>query len=34
MRLCTSISDFEVERAKNAFKTSLLMQLDGIYIIK
>lgn len=29
MRLCTSISDFEVERAKNAFKTSLLMQLDG-----
>ena len=32
MRLCTSISDFEVERAKNAFKTSLLMQLDGIYI--
>lgn len=29
MRLCTSISDFEVERAKNAFLTSMFMHLDG-----
>jgi processing peptidase subunit beta len=29
MRLCTSITDFEVDRAKNALKTNMLLQLDG-----
>jgi len=29
MRLCTSVTEFEVERAKNLLKTSLLLQLDG-----
>ncbi|KAK2724369.1 mitochondrial-processing peptidase subunit beta-like isoform X2 [Artemia franciscana] len=29
MRLCTSVTDFEVERAKNLLKTSMLLQLDG-----
>ena len=29
MRICTTISDFEVERAKNAFRTSMFMHLDG-----
>ncbi|XP_003385964.1 PREDICTED: mitochondrial-processing peptidase subunit beta-like [Amphimedon queenslandica] len=29
MRLCNSISDFEVERAKNTFKTNLFMYMDG-----
>ena len=29
MRLCTSVSDFEVERAKNLLKTNMLLQLDG-----
>merc|ERR1712200_133861 len=29
MRLCNNISDFEVERAKNLLKTSMLLQLDG-----
>lgn len=29
MRLCTSITDFEVERAKRLLKTNLLLQLDG-----
>lgn len=29
MRMCTSVTDSEVERAKNVFKSALLMQLDG-----
>ncbi|CAK9289956.1 unnamed protein product [Gordionus sp. m RMFG-2023] len=29
MRLCTSVTDFEVERAKNLLKTNMLLQLDG-----
>lgn len=28
-RLCTTVSDFEVERAKNVLKTQMLLQLDG-----
>ena len=31
MRLCSSVTDAEVERAKNVFKTSLFMHLDGMY---
>ena len=29
MRLCVNITDTEVERAKNVFKTSMYMHLDG-----
>ena len=29
MRLCNDIDDFEVDRAKNALKTNMLLQLDG-----
>jgi len=29
MRNCNSISDFEVDRAKNLLKTNMLLQLDG-----
>jgi len=29
IRLCTSVTDFELQRAKNALKTQLLLQLDG-----
>jgi len=29
MRLCNSISDLEVDRAKNLLKTNMLLQLDG-----
>ena len=29
MRLCNNITDFEVDRAKNALKTNMLLQLDG-----
>ncbi|XP_031827376.1 ubiquinol-cytochrome c reductase core protein 1 [Nomia melanderi] len=29
MRLCTSVTEREVERAKNIFKTNILLQLDG-----
>lgn len=29
MRLCTSVTDGEVERAKNLLKTNMLLQLDG-----
>lgn len=29
IRLCTSVTDFELQRAKNALKTTLLLQLDG-----
>ena len=29
MRLCNSVSSFEVERAKKAFKTNLFMYMDG-----
>ena len=29
MRLCVSVTEAEVERAKNVFKTSLFMHLDG-----
>merc|ERR1711976_920140 len=28
-RMCASITDFEVERAKNLFKTNMLLSLDG-----
>ncbi len=27
--MCTTITDFEVDRAKNALKTNMLLQLDG-----
>jgi len=29
MRICTTITDFEVNRAKNLLKTNMLLQLDG-----
>lgn len=29
MRLCTNVTEFEVERAKNILRTNLLLQLDG-----
>ncbi|XP_059099097.1 mitochondrial-processing peptidase subunit beta-like [Tigriopus californicus] len=29
MRLCTTVSDFEVDRAKNLLKTNMMLQLDG-----
>merc|ERR1712142_339612 len=29
MRLCTNVTDFEVDRAKNVLRTNLLLQLDG-----
>lgn len=29
MRLCTTVTEFEVERAKNILRTNLLLQLDG-----
>lgn len=29
MRLCETITDFEVERAKNQLRTNMLLQLDG-----
>merc|ERR1712024_404993 len=29
MRICTSITEFEVARAKNLLKTNMLLQLDG-----
>jgi processing peptidase subunit beta len=29
MRLCTMVTDGEVERAKNLLKTNMLLQLDG-----
>ena len=29
MRLCTSVTDFEVDRAKNLLRTNMLLQLDG-----
>jgi len=29
MRLCNSVTEFEVERAKNLLKTNMLLQLDG-----
>lgn len=29
MRLCTNLTEFEVERAKNILRTNLLLQLDG-----
>jgi len=28
MRLCTSITDFEVSRAKNLLKTNMLLQVQ------
>ena len=30
LRLCFSVTEAEVERAKKVFKTSLFMQLDGV----
>ena len=30
MRICTSITDAEVERARNVLKTNMLFQLDGM----
>ena len=29
MRICTTVSEHEVARAKNLLKTNILMQLDG-----
>lgn len=29
MRMCTSLTEAEVERAKNRLKTNMLLQLDG-----
>ena len=29
MRLCTNVTEFEVDRAKNLLKTNVLLQLDG-----
>jgi len=29
MRLCTSVTEFEVQRAKNLLRTNMLLQLDG-----
>ena len=29
MSMCNSLSDFEVERAKNSLRTNMLLQLDG-----
>ena len=29
MYLCTSVTETEVQRAKNLFKTNMLLQLDG-----
>ncbi|XP_014784742.1 mitochondrial-processing peptidase subunit beta [Octopus bimaculoides] len=29
MRLCSNVTDFEIQRAKNLLKTNLLLQLDG-----
>ena len=29
MRLCTFVTDFEVQRAKNLLKTNMLLMLDG-----
>jgi processing peptidase subunit beta len=29
MRLCTSVNDFAVQRAKNLLKTNMLLMLDG-----
>ena len=29
MRLCSSATDFEVERARNLLKTNMLLMLDG-----
>jgi hypothetical protein len=31
MRICTSITDAEVERARNILKTNMLFQLDGLW---
>ena len=30
MRICTSVTEHEVARAKNLLKTNILMQLDGM----
>lgn len=30
MRLCSDVSETEVDRAKNLLKTNMLLQLDGI----
>ena len=29
MRLCSSVTEFEVQRAKNLLKTNMLLMLDG-----
>lgn len=29
MRLCTDVTEAEVDRAKNLLKTNMLLQLDG-----
>lgn len=29
MNLCTNVTDFEVQRAKNILRTNMLLQLDG-----
>lgn len=32
MRICTSVTEHEVARAKNLLKTNILMQLDGMWL--
>ena len=32
MKLCFDVTEAEVERAKNVFKTSLFMHLDGEFL--
>ena len=29
MRLCSSVTEFEVQRAKNLLKTNMMLMLDG-----
>lgn len=29
MRLCTNVTEFEVQRAKNLLKTNMMLMLDG-----
>lgn len=31
MRLCSGVTEAEVDRAKNLLKTNMLLQLDGIH---
>ena len=33
MRICTSVTDAEVQRAKNILKTNILLQFDGKWMV-